>query len=51
MACFGLSAIRSAGRLADGRFRDERTRAMLAGAAAHSMVPLDYAATAGYGLG
>lgn len=51
MARFGLSAIRSAHALAHGRFRDERTRAMLAGAAAHSMVPLDYASTAGYGLG
>jgi phytoene dehydrogenase-like protein len=51
MARFGLSAIRSARSLAYGGFRDERTRAMLAGAAAHSMVPLDYAATAGYALG
>jgi phytoene dehydrogenase-like protein len=51
MARFGLHAIRSASALAHGRFRDERTRAMLAGAAAHSMVPLDYAATAGYALG
>jgi len=51
MARFGLSAIRSARALAYGRFRDERTRAMLAGVAAHSMVPLDYASTAGYALG
>ena len=51
MARFGLTAIRSAANLAHGRFRDDRTRAMLAGAAAHSMVPLDYASTAGYGLG
>jgi phytoene dehydrogenase-like protein len=51
MARFGLQAIRSASALARGRFRDERTRAMIAGAAAHSMVPLDYAATAGYALG
>jgi phytoene dehydrogenase-like protein len=51
MARFGLSAIRSASSLARARFRDERTRAMLAGAAAHSIVPLEYAATAGYGLG
>ena len=50
MARFGLTAIRSAARLAR-RFRDERTRAMIAGAAAHSMVPLDYASTAGYALG
>jgi phytoene dehydrogenase-like protein len=51
MARFGLTAIRSAASVASGRFRDERTRALLAGAAAHSMVPLDYASTAGYGLG
>src|SRR5436190_12281394 len=51
MARFGFTAMRSASNLAQGRFRDERTRALLAGAAAHSMVPLDYASTAGYGLG
>jgi phytoene dehydrogenase-like protein len=51
MARFGMAAIRSAASLARGRFRDERARAMLAGAAAHSMVPLDYLSTAGYGLG
>jgi len=51
MARFGLAAIRSASGLAGARFRDERTRALFAGAAAHSMVPLDYAATAGYALG
>jgi len=51
MARFGVRAIRSASALAHGRFRDERTRAMIAGAAAHSMVPLEYAATAGYALG
>ena len=51
MARFGLEAIRSASALARGRFRDERTRAMVAGAAAHGMVPLDYASTAGYALG
>jgi len=36
--------------LARSRFRGERARALIAGAAAHSMVPLEYAATAGYGL-
>ena len=51
MARFGLTAIRSAAALAEGRFRDERTRALIAGTAAHSMVPLDYASTAGYALG
>ncbi len=51
MALFGLTALRSASGLTAARFRSERARAMFAGAAAHSMVPLDYAATAGYGLG
>jgi phytoene dehydrogenase-like protein len=50
LARFGASAIRSAAGLARSVFRDERTRAMFAGAAAHSMVPLEYAATAGVGL-
>jgi phytoene dehydrogenase-like protein len=51
MASFGLTAIRSAMSLARSRFRSERARALFAGAAAHSAVPLEYAATAGYGLG
>ena len=50
MASFGLTAIRSAIGLDRSRFRGERARALIAGAAAHSMVPLEYAATAGYGL-
>lgn len=50
LARFGLSAVRSAAGLARGRFGDERTRALFAGAAAHSMVPLEHAATAGFGL-
>jgi phytoene dehydrogenase-like protein len=51
MARFGLQAIRSAASLSRARFRGEPARAMFAGAAAHSMVPLDHRATAGYGLG
>jgi phytoene dehydrogenase-like protein len=51
MAQFGRHAIQSIAGFARRRFRDERTRAMLAGVAAHSMVPLDKLATAGYGLG
>jgi phytoene dehydrogenase-like protein len=51
MARFGLRAIRSATGLATARFESERTRAMLAGVAAHSMVPLDHLATAGFALG
>jgi phytoene dehydrogenase-like protein len=51
MARFGRHAIRSATGFAETRLVDERTRAMLAGAAAHSLVPLEYRATAGYALG
>jgi len=50
MARFGLPAIRSAASLAHARFRGAPARAMFAGVAAHSMVPLDYAGTAGFGL-
>ena len=50
MARFGRLAIRSAAALARARFRDERARAMFAGTAAHSMVPLEYAATSGFAL-
>jgi phytoene dehydrogenase-like protein len=48
-ARFGARAIRSAVALAR-RFRGERARALIAGAAAHAMVPLDHAGTAGFGL-
>ena len=51
MASFGSKAIRSAAGFASSQFRGERARAVFAGAAAHSMVPLEFAATAGYGLG
>jgi phytoene dehydrogenase-like protein len=51
MASFGLKAIRSADGFARSRFRSPRARAMFAGAAAHSLVPLEFLATAGYGLG
>jgi phytoene dehydrogenase-like protein len=51
MARFGPHAIRSAAGLARSYFRDERARAAFAGAAAHSMVPLESLATAGSGLG
>jgi len=50
MATFGIKAVRSATALAAGTFRGERGRALIAGAAAHSMLPLDYAATAGFAL-
>jgi phytoene dehydrogenase-like protein len=51
MARFGLKAIRSATGLAAGAFQDDRTRAMLAGVAAHGMVPLERPTTAGFALG
>ena len=51
MARFAVHAIRSAAGLANGRFADARSRALLAGAAAHSMIPLDCLATSGFGLG
>jgi phytoene dehydrogenase-like protein len=51
MARFGRHAIRSAEGLAKHTFESERARAMFAGVAAHSMVPLDMLATSGYALG
>ncbi len=49
-ARFGLSALRSASGLARGRFQGERARALIAGLAAHSMLPLDAPATASIAL-
>src|SRR5918993_2342844 len=51
MARFGLLAMRSADGLARAQFRDERTRAMFAGAAAHSVAPLEFRGTAGFAMG
>lgn len=50
LARFGLNAARSARGLAEGRFREERSRALLAGLAAHSVLPLERATTAAFGL-
>jgi phytoene dehydrogenase-like protein len=50
LARFGWHALRSAGGLAKSAFQDERTRATFAGIAAHGMLPLDHALTAGFGL-
>ena len=50
LARFGLDALRSAKGLATHAFADDRTRALLAGNAAHGMVPLDRALTAGIAL-
>lgn len=51
MARFGIHGIRSAAGLARGLFTHEGTRAMFAGVAAHSVLPLDFPGTAGFGLG
>jgi phytoene dehydrogenase-like protein len=51
LARFGVSAIRSAAGLARSAFTTERARALFAGAAAHSMLPLTGLATAGFGMG
>ncbi len=50
MLRFGLKAIRSAAGLARGRFRGERARALFAGCAAHSVLPLERSMTAALGL-
>jgi phytoene dehydrogenase-like protein len=50
LARFGLNALRPAEALATSTFREERTRALFAGIAAHGMLPLDRALTAGFGL-
>src|SRR4051794_17753569 len=47
---FGLMALQSALGFSSRHFSDERTRAMFSGIAAHSMLPLDRALTAGVGL-
>lgn len=50
MARLGRHAVRSARGLARARFRTERARALFAGAAAHSVLPLETAGTAAIGL-
>jgi phytoene dehydrogenase-like protein len=50
MARFGLSAIRSLTGLVRGRFAGAPARALLAGIAAHAVVPLDGLATASFAL-
>jgi phytoene dehydrogenase-like protein len=51
MMKFARFAARPASSLARHEFESERTRAMFAGVAAHSMVPLEKLATSGYALG
>ncbi|MET0341727.1 MAG: NAD(P)/FAD-dependent oxidoreductase [Polyangiales bacterium] len=50
LARFGLSAIRSAEGLVRGRFAGHGARALIAGIAAHAMLPLDQLASASFGL-
>jgi phytoene dehydrogenase-like protein len=48
-ALFAAAAVRSA-RVLSGQLRTERERALLLGAAAHSILPLDQHGSAGFGL-
>jgi phytoene dehydrogenase-like protein len=50
LARFGLEAIRSASSVARRRFREPRARALFAGLAAHSMLPLERSPSASFGL-
>jgi phytoene dehydrogenase-like protein len=50
LARFGINAIRPAYGLAKSIFETERARALFAGLAAHSMLPLENWATAAFGL-
>ena len=50
LARFGLNAIRSAAGLVRARFKEDRARALFAGAAAHSCLALDQLGTAAFGL-
>ncbi len=47
---FGMVAMRSSRGLANSRFVTEQGRIFLAGLAAHSMLPLEFLSTAGFGL-
>lgn len=50
MAAFGLVGIRSVTGFATSRFKEERTKALFAGMAAHSMLRLDEPFTAGIAM-
>ena len=50
MARFGLKALRSCTALARSHFRGHKAKAMFAGCAAHSVLPLDKFGTASFGL-
>lgn len=49
-ARFGLSAMRSASSFARSKFRGKRARAVFAGCAAHSILPLEKLPSAAFGL-
>lgn len=50
LARFGLSALRPARALAEGRFAGARARALFAGLAAHAVLPLERSPSAAFGL-
>jgi phytoene dehydrogenase-like protein len=50
LARFGVSGLRPAKKLAEARFEKQAARALLAGSAAHSFLPLEQAASASFGL-
>ena len=50
LARFGVKAVRSARSVATHQFRGERARALFAGLAAHSMLPLEKRMSAAFGL-
>jgi phytoene dehydrogenase-like protein len=50
MAAFGLKSMTSAENLVDHYFKETRARALFAGNAAHSMIPLETVPSAAYGL-
>ena len=50
LARFGVGAIQSAAGLARRRFRTRRAQALFAGVAAHAVLPLEWSATAAFGL-
>jgi phytoene dehydrogenase-like protein len=50
MMRFGMKAIRSARSIAERWFKGEAAKALFGGAAAHAILPLEWAGTAAYGL-
>ena len=50
LARFGLRAVRSARGIAEGRFKEERARALFAGLSAHSFLPLERFPSSAFGL-